>query len=56
MDDAIKPDSSIDFVGPFNPATFNFGGHRQGVKPADIAGFDTPIYSKDALIGDNKKK
>jgi len=56
MEDAIKADCGIEFVGPFNPVTFNFGGHRQGVKPSDIAGFDTPIYSKDAPIGDNKKK
>ena len=38
MEDAIKPDSNIDFVGPYNPTTFSFGGYRQGVKPADIAG------------------
>ena len=48
MDDAIKADASIEFVGPYNPATFNFNGERRGVKPADIAGWDTPIYNKDA--------
>lgn len=55
LEDAIKPDASIEFVGPYNPATFNFNGYRQGVKPADIAGWDTPIYSKDAPIGSGKK-
>ena len=55
MEDAIKPDADIAFVGPYNPVTFNFGGARQGVKPADIAGWDTPIYSKDAPIGEKKK-
>jgi hypothetical protein len=54
MEDAIKADSNIDFVGPYNPATFNFGGYRRGVKPSDIAGWDTPIYSKDAPISDKK--
>ncbi|MAE77969.1 MAG: hypothetical protein CMJ85_13990 [Planctomycetes bacterium] len=44
MEDAIKSDSPIDFVGPYNPATYSFGGYRKGVKPGDIAGFDTPIY------------
>lgn len=48
MESEIKPDANIEFVGPYNPVTFNFGGARQGVKPADIAGWDTPIYNKDA--------
>ena len=56
MEDLIKPDNNIDFVGPYNPATFNFGGNRQGVKPSDIAGWDTPIYSKDAPTSEAKKK
>ncbi len=51
LESAIKPDNKIDFVGPYNPSTFNFNGYRRGIKPSDIAGFDTPIYSKDALIG-----
>ncbi len=55
MEDAIKADATIDFVGPYNPTTFNFGGGRYGVKPADIAGWDTPIYNKDAPIGEKKK-
>lgn len=54
MESAIKPDANIDFVGPYNPTTFNFAGYRQGVKPADIAGWDTPIYNKDAPIGEKK--
>jgi type 1 glutamine amidotransferase len=48
MESEIKPDANIEFVGPYNPVTFNFNGARQGVKPADIAGWDTPIYNKDA--------
>lgn len=55
LEDAIKADAPIEFIGPYNPATFNFGGYRQGVKPADIAGWDTPIFSKDAPIGEKKK-
>ena len=47
---AIKADNNISFVGPYNPVTFNFGGYRKGIKPADVAGFDTPI------LGANKKK
>ena len=51
MESAITPDNKIDFVGPYNPTTFNFNGYRRGIKPSDIAGFETPIYSKDAPIG-----
>ena len=46
MDDAIAADNEVSFVGPYNPVTFNFGGYRKGIMPADIAGFDTPILGK----------
>ena len=46
MDAEIKADNDISFVGPYNPKTFNFGGHRKGVKPADIAGWVTPILGQ----------
>lgn len=46
MDDAIKADNDVSFVGPYNPVTFNFGGYRKGVKTADIEGWDTPILGK----------
>lgn len=48
MEQSIKPDMDIAFVGPYNPATFSFNGERKGVKPADIEGWDTPIWNKDA--------
>jgi hypothetical protein len=48
MEDAIKKDMPIAFVGPYNPVKFGFGTHRKGVKPADIAGWDTPIYTSSA--------
>lgn len=47
MEDAIKPDNNVAFVGPYNPVTFKFGGHRKGVKPADIEGWDTPILGAE---------
>jgi type 1 glutamine amidotransferase len=43
MDKDIKPDGPIDFIGAYNPVTFDFGGYRKNVRPADIRGFDTPI-------------
>ena len=55
LDDKIKADGPIEFVGPYNPVTFNFNGARRGVKASDIAGWDTPIWSKDAPSGKKKK-
>ncbi|GAB4139672.1 MAG: hypothetical protein Tsb009_08720 [Planctomycetaceae bacterium] len=46
LEKAISPDNPIDFVGPYQPSTFSFGGYRKGVKPSDIAGWDTPILPK----------
>jgi lysophospholipase L1-like esterase len=44
MEREIKADSPIEFVGPYRPTTFNFGGHRKGIKPSHIAGWDSAIY------------
>lgn len=43
----ITPDLNIDFVGPYHPTTFKFEGYRRGVKPLDLAGWDTPIMPTD---------
>lgn len=50
MEEQIKANAEIAFVGPFHPTTFNFGGYRRSVRPSDIAGWDTPIYAKDKPI------
>ncbi len=44
LEDAIKADANVDFVGPFN-ATWRRGKGRRkaGLKPQDLAGWDTPI-------------
>ena len=44
----IKPGMDVAFVGPYHPTTFSFGGGRKKVKPADIAGWDTPIWNPEA--------
>ena len=36
----------IGFVGPFQPTTYNFNGFVKGVKPADLAGWESPIMPK----------
>lgn len=43
LESQIKPDLKIDFVGPYHPSRFSNGGHRKGVKPAEIKGWDSPI-------------
>ena len=42
----IRPTSDISFVGPYQPSTFSFGGFVKGVKPADLAGWESPILPK----------
>ena len=48
LDDHIRAGNTVDFVGPYHPATFTFGGYRRGVRPADLAGWDSPIMNPDA--------
>ncbi|MCH8217141.1 MAG: hypothetical protein IH892_10250, partial [Planctomycetes bacterium] len=55
MEASIKANNTVDFVGPYHPATFNGGGYRRGVKPADLAGWDSPIMNPDAPIQLKKK-
>lgn len=43
LEDAIKPDAKIDFVGPFQPNTFGGGAYARGIKPEAYAGFESPI-------------
>ena len=56
LEQAIKPGLQVALVGSYNPTKFRNGGHRRGVKPADMAGWDTPIMSKDAPAGGQKKR
>lgn len=50
MEDQIKPGNKIDFVGPYHPTTFSFTEFRRGIKPADLAGWDTPILNPNAPL------
>ncbi|QDT06846.1 Trehalose utilization [Rubripirellula lacrimiformis] len=45
MEDAITGDLNVDLVGPYHPSTFRFNGFRRGVRPLDLAGWDTPIMA-----------
>lgn len=43
VEEQITPDLAVGFVGPYQPVTFSFGGHRNGVKPAELQDWDSPI-------------
>ena len=43
MEDQIKADADVSFVGPYNPSTFSFKPSVKDAKPGDIEGWDTPI-------------
>lgn len=36
MEDQIPPRANVDVVGEYKPSPFGFGGHRKGVRPADL--------------------
>ena len=43
MEDEIKPDADISFVGPYNPTTFSFKPSITDATPGAIQSFDSPI-------------
>jgi type 1 glutamine amidotransferase len=46
LEAAISPTSDISFVGRFEPSRYNFNGFVKKVKPADLAGWDSPILPR----------
>lgn len=46
MESEIKPDMNIDFVGPYTPRTFSFGGEVKNASPEDVQGYDSPIWKR----------
>ena len=46
LEAAITPTSAIGFVGQYEPSTFKFDGYVRGVRPQDLAGWNTPILPK----------
>ena len=43
LEASISPTSDVSLVGPYHPSTYSFGGFVKGVKPSDMAGWDSPI-------------
>jgi putative membrane-bound dehydrogenase-like protein len=54
MEEAIKPDLNIAFVGAGKPNTFNFNGHARGIKPEMYAGFESPIPANNDVKAPEK--
>lgn len=54
LEKKIKPNSDIDFVGPYKPTTFNFTGYKANVKPADLAGWDSLIMPGEVVKKEKK--
>lgn len=52
LEDHIREDNPVDFVGPYHPSGFAFFKYRRGIKPADYAGWDSPIPNPNAPIDD----
>src|SRR5262245_42636948 len=46
LEAAITASNDVSLVGPYQPSTFSFGGYVKGMKPADMAGWDSPIPKK----------
>ncbi|MEM9079710.1 MAG: hypothetical protein AAGC74_03355 [Verrucomicrobiota bacterium] len=46
LEDQIAPDLNISFVGPYQPNWFCHHGEARNVKPADLAGWTSPIPPK----------
>ncbi|MBL8830078.1 MAG: ThuA domain-containing protein, partial [Planctomycetaceae bacterium] len=55
LEDTIKPDAVIAFVGPFRPNTFGNGSYARGIKPEMYAGFESPIPANDHTRDPNAK-
>lgn len=56
LEDEISPKLGIAFVGPYNPSTFSFAGHKLNVKPSDLAGWDAPIMDPSKPNGKRPPK
>ena len=55
LEDAIKPDLNIAFVGAGKPNTFGGGAYARGIKPEMYAGFTNPIPANNNTRGSTPK-
>lgn len=43
LESAISGTNDVSLVGPYNPTRYDFDGWVKGIKPSDMAGWDSPI-------------
>jgi hypothetical protein len=46
LESVIRADANISFVGPFHPTTFAFDGYVKGMRPSDMAGWESSIPAR----------
>ena len=56
LEDAIKTDLNVAFVGAAKPNTFGGGAYARGIKPEMYAGFESPIPANNNTQGPAKSK
>jgi putative membrane-bound dehydrogenase-like protein len=50
LEDQIRPDGEISFVGPYKPNTFRNEGYAKGVKPAVYSDLNSPIPAHNNIV------
>ena len=55
LEDAIKPDLNITFLGAAKPNTFGGGTYARGIKPEMYAGWESPIPANHNTKREDKK-
>jgi hypothetical protein len=55
LEDAIKTDLNIAFLGAAKPNTFAGGAYARGIKPEMYAGFESPIPANNNTTNPNPK-
>lgn len=56
LEDKIKPDLNIDFVGTFEPNTFGGGAYARGIRPEMYASYDSQIPANHNTTAPEKTK
>lgn len=52
LEDHIKANSSVDFVGGFSPSPYTTGSfYRENVSPSDLAGWESSVMPAEAKFG-----
>lgn len=55
LEDRIKPDLDVAFVGPYQPTPFGMNQHRTGVRPEELLDLSFPIMPADRPLAPGRK-